>query len=134
MRADRINIDSVDVPASRFDRIIEWLLISLLAFMPLAFGAVEAWSEQVVVVLAAAMSISFLLKLVFERNTRLIWSWAYVPIAIFILIAGFQLIPMPAGAVSVISPSTAAIKKELLGDLPNSGALLKSMTLSFYPN
>ncbi|MHC4626373.1 MAG: O-antigen ligase family protein [Planctomycetota bacterium] len=134
MGGSRVNLYIVDVPSSKFDKAIEWLLISLLAFAPLAFGAVEAWSEEVVVALAAAISISFLLKLVFERNTRLIWSWAYVPIAVFVLIAGFQLIPMPAGAVSVISPSTAAIKEELLGDLPNSVALLKSMTLSFYPN
>ena len=130
MGGSRVNLYIVDVPSSKFDKAIEWLLISLLAFAPLAFGAVEAWSEEVVVALAAAISISFLLKLVFERNTRLIWSWAYVPIAIFVLIAGLQLIPMPAGAVSVISPSTAAIKEELLGDLPNSVALLKSVCLN----
>ena len=134
MREKRINLDVIDVPLSRFDKVIEWLLISLLAFMPLAFGAVEAWSEEVVVALAAAISVCFLLKLIFEENTRFIWSWAYVPVALFILVAVFQLIPMPGSAVSAISPNTAAVKKELLGDLPNSAALLKSMTLSFYPN
>jgi tetratricopeptide (TPR) repeat protein len=55
-------------------------------------------------------------------------------VALFVLIAVFQLIPLPGGAVSVISPGTAAVKKELLGDLPNSSELLKSMTLSFYSN
>jgi O-antigen ligase len=134
MREDRINLDVIDVPLSRFDKVIEWLLISLLAFMPLAFGAVEAWSEEVVVALAAAISVCFLLKLIFEENTRVIWSWAYIPVALFILIAVFQLIPLPGGAVSVISPGTAAVKKGLLSDLPNSGVLLKSMTLSFYSN
>jgi len=134
MRENRINPDIIDVPLSRFDKVIEWLLISLLASMPLAFGAVEAWSEEVVVALAAAISVCFLLKLIFERNTRVIWSWAYVPVALFVLIAVFQLIPLPGGAVSVISPGTAAVKKELLGDLPNSSELLKSMTLSFYSN
>ena len=134
MRENRINPDIIDVPLSRFDKVIEWLLISLLAFMPLAFGAVEAWSEEVVVALAAAISVCFLLKLIFERNTRVIWSWAYVPVALFVLLAVFQLISLPAGAVSVISPGTAAVKKELLGDLPNSSELLKSMTLSFYSN
>ena len=134
MREKRINLDTFDVPLSRFDKVIEWLLISLLAFMPLAFGAVEAWSEEVVVGLAAAISVCFLLKLVFRKETNLVWSWAYIPVALFILTALFQLIPLPDGAVSVISPSTAAVKNELLGDLPNSGELLKSMTLSFYPN
>ena len=134
MKENRINLDTIDVPLSVFDKVIEWLLISLLAFMPLAFGAVEAWSEEVVIALAAAISVCFLLKLIFEENTRFIWSWAYVPVAVFLLVAVFQLIPLPTGAVSLVSPGTAAVKKELLGDLPNSAALLKSMTLSFYPN
>jgi O-antigen ligase len=129
-----INLDTAGAPQSHFDRMIEWLLISLLAFMPLAFGAVDAWSEQVVVALAAAISLCFLLKLVFEKDTHLVWSWAYVPVALFILVAVLQLIPLSAGLVSAISPSTAATKKELLGDLPNSAALLSNMTLSFYPN
>jgi len=124
----------IDVPFSGFDRIIEWLLISLLAFMPFAFGAVEAWSEEVVIALVAAISVCFLLKLVFEKNTRPIWSWAYVPVALFILVAVFQLIPLPTSLVSAISPNTVATKKELLGDLPNSGALFEFMTLSFYPS
>jgi tetratricopeptide (TPR) repeat protein len=129
-----VNLDVVDASFSWFDRIIEWLLISLLVFMPIAFGAVEAWSEEVVIALVAAISISFLLKLVFENNTRLIWSWAYVPITLFILVAAFQLIPLPTSLVNAISPNTVATKRELLSDLPHSGVLLESMTLSFYPN
>ena len=133
MKENQINLNVIDVALSRFDDVIEWLLISLLAFMPLAFGAVEAWSEEVVVVLVGSICICFLLKLVFERNTRFIWSWAYIPIMLFILVAAFQLISLPTSLLSVISPSTAATKQELLGDLPNSSKLLRSMTLSFYP-
>ncbi len=76
MREKQINLDTIDVPLSRFDKVIEWLLISLLAFMPLAFGAVEAWSEEVVVALAGAISVCFLLKLVLRKETNLVWSWA----------------------------------------------------------
>jgi len=43
----------MDVGTGRFDKLIEWLLIALLAFMPFAFGAVEAWSEEVIIGLAA---------------------------------------------------------------------------------
>ena len=123
-----------EVAESRFDVAIEWLLISLLAFMPLAFGAVEAWSEQVVLTFAAAISLCFLLKLVCEKHTRLVWSWAYIPLALFALAVIFQVIPLPAGVISAISPNTAAIKKELLGDLPNARSVLSFMTLSFYPS
>ena len=134
MKENRINLSVIDAPVSHFDKIIEWLLILLLAFMPLAFGAVEAWSEQVVVALAAAISLCFLLKLIIEKNARFIWSWAYVPVAIFILVAVVQLIPLRTSLVTAISPNTAATKAELLDDLPNSNALLRLMTLSFYPN
>ncbi len=36
--------------------------------------------------------------------------------------------------VEIISPNTATLKTELLGDLPTADTFLKSMTLSFYPN
>ncbi len=134
MSEGRINIDLLEVPFSGFERIIEWLFISLLAFMPLAFGAVEAWSEEVVIAIVMAISICFLLKLVFEKDPRFVWSWVYIPVAFFILVTVFQLIPLPMSFVCAISPNTAAVKKELLHDLVNSGAFLESMTLSFYPN
>ena len=121
-------------PADTFDKVIEWLVISLLAFMPLAFGAVEAWSEEVVVVLAAAISLCFLLKLVYREDAELIWSWTYIPLALFVLVAVFQLIPLPSGVVGSIAPGTATVKTELLGDLPNADSVLSSMTLSFYPH
>lgn len=134
MKENRINPDGVDASVSHFDTAIEGLLIALLAFMPLAFGAVEAWSEQVVIAFAAAISVCFLLKLVFEKNSHLIWSWAYIPVALFILVAVVQLIPLRTELIETISPNTAATKKELLGDLPNYSAVLRLMTLSFYPN
>jgi len=118
-----------------FDKVIEWFLVSLLIFMPFAFGAVEAWSEEVVLALAAAISICFLLKLVRpQADANMVWSRAYIPVALFIVVIIFQLISLPTGLLSVISPDTAAIKKELLGDLPNSNELLRSMSVSFYPH
>ena len=144
--------DKVGITAKRFDRAIEWLLISLLAFMPFSYGAVQAWSEEVVIAFTAAISICFLLKLVFRKDTDLVWSWAYIPVALLLLVAVLQLIPLPTGVVQIISPNTAAIKKELLSDLPNAcprtncppnaRAVLpttaigagSSMTLSFYPH
>jgi len=147
MRYNRTKLNGMNVPLSRattfcdksqnnspFDAIIEWLLAGLLAFMPLAFGAVQAWSEQVVIVLSGAIVICFLFKIVCCRDQQIIWSWTYVPLALFLLITAAQLISLPVSLVSFISPNTVAVKTELLGDLPNADSLLKSMTLSFYPN
>lgn len=134
MRENRITTNSLDASISYFDIVIEGLLIALLAFMPLAFGAVEAWSEQVVIALTAGISAVFLLKLIFKNSSRLIWSWAYLPVAMFVLVAVVQLIPLRMDLIETISPNTAATKKELLGDMPNSSAVLRLSTLSFYPN
>jgi tetratricopeptide (TPR) repeat protein len=134
MKNGAVNCDMVDVPSSRFDKVIEWLLISLLAFAPLALGAVRAWSEQIVLALVAAISICFALKLVVDRDVRFVWSWLYVPLALFILLVGVQLIALPTGVIEAISPNTAAVKKDLLGDLPNANDVLASMTISFYPH
>ena len=119
--------------AERFDRIIEALLIALLAFGPLAFGVVHAWSEQIVITLAAAILGVFLLKRIVLPSTPWIWAWAYLPVALFVLIALFQLLPLLPAMVRVISPNTAELKTELLGDLPDAGEVLSSMSLSFYP-
>jgi len=130
----RAVLDNSGRAANRFDTVIEGLLIGLLVFMPLAFGVVHAWSEEIVVVLSGAIVICFLLKLVLHRNCGIVWSWSYVPVGLFILIAVFQLVPLPADLVRTLSPNTAVLKTELLGDLPNADQALESMTLSFYPN
>lgn len=134
MKEYRTTLDNKGIALSRFDKVIEWLLISLLAFMPLALGARSAWSEEVVIALSGAIVICFLLKNVFYSSHSIIWTWAYVPVGLFLLIATLQLVPLPAQLASIVSPNTMALRKELLGDLPNADALLKSMPLSFYPN
>ena len=125
---------NIDMALSRFDAVIEKLLVALLAFMPLAFGARSAWSEEVVIILSGAIVVCFLLKLVYHRDQGLVWTWAYVPVILFLLVSALQLISLPAGLVSVISSNTAKLKTQLLGDLSNAEAMLKSMPLSFYPN
>ncbi|UCD49586.1 MAG: O-antigen ligase family protein [Phycisphaerales bacterium] len=111
---------------------IERLLMVLLVFMPLAFGVVEAWSEEIVIALAGAISVCFLLKAILARQSQVTWTWAYVPVAVFALVVVVQLIPLPAAGVRILSPNTAARKVELLGDLANGAEGLSSMTISFY--
>ncbi len=114
------------------DRLVHLLLIALLAFAPLALGAVQAWSEQIVVTLAAAITLVFLLKLTLQPTVPFIWSWAYVPMAVFITVAAFQLLPLPGSIVNMFSPNTVSLKRGLLGDLPDATNVLSSMTLTFY--
>ncbi len=115
------------------DWAIEGLLIALLAFGPLAFGVVAAWSEQVVVALAAALVVLLLIRQVVGAPHPLRWTWTYVPIVLFLLIAVFQLTPLPARVVGAISPETATLKAELLADLPDADETLSQTPLTFYP-
>ena len=124
--------EHLDVPWNGFDAAIKWLLAGLLAFMPLAFGVVHAWSEEVVVALSSAMVVCLLLRRLFGRG-GLRWTWAYIPIVLLLLIAVVQLVPLPARWVSVLSPNTASLKMGLLSDLNGAGPW-KSMTLTFYPH
>ncbi len=48
MREKQINLDTSAITLRRFDKVIEWLLISLLACMLLAFEAEETWSEEAI--------------------------------------------------------------------------------------
>jgi len=116
----------------RCDRAIEWLLIGLLAFMPLAFGVVEAWSEELVIALAAAVSICFCLRLILAWDTPLTWTWAYLPVAAFILVAVVQIVPLPIALVRLISPQTVSRKMELFTQIHGSGEVPSNMTMSFY--
>ncbi len=133
MKTEQPITENTIEPSDWFDTVIERLLILLLAFMPFAFGVVHAWSEQIFITIAAAITICFMLKLLSYRCQPMIWTWAYLPVAIFLIIAIIQIIPLPTSFVAAVSPNTVALKTELLADIPNSDTLLKSMTLSFYP-
>ena len=118
----------------RWDQAVRGLLLALLAFMPLAFGAVEAWSEEVVVLLVAAMSVCFVVRAVTSASFRLVWTWAYVPVILFLVAVVVQLVPLPVSVVRLISPNTVARKLELLGDLPGAQETLSRLTITFYPH
>lgn len=116
--------------ASRCDAAIETMMVACIAFMPLAMGAVHAWSEMVVICLAWAMLACLMLKIVFDRRQKLVWTWAYVPMALFLAVAGLQLLPLSTGLVATISPATESTRRWLLG---GEAAQNSAMTLSFYP-
>lgn len=119
--------------ANRCDQAVEWLLIGLLAFMPFAFGAVAAWSEQIMLFLCAALWAVFAAGLVLSGYRSLRWHWTYAPILAFLLIAVLQSVRLPAGIVQILSPGTVATWRQLFEDTPELHSRLRTMPLSFYP-
>ena len=123
----------MDRPHDIFERLIEVLLTVMLVFMPLALGAVDAWSEFIVVGMAVAITVCFVIRWMVCRDTMIVRSWVYLPIAVFLLLIVIQLVPLPASLVEMIASGTAGIKRQLLGDVPNAESVLANMTLTFYP-
>jgi tetratricopeptide (TPR) repeat protein/O-antigen ligase len=133
MKTHRPVLDNGAAARAGIDTVIEWLLVALLIFMPLAFGVVHAWSEQVVIVIAGGLAILLLAKFALGPASKPIRSWSYLPVALFLAMIALQLLPLPTPLLNLVSPNTTAIKQELLADLPNADDLLNSMTISFYP-
>ncbi|MGA2034076.1 MAG: O-antigen ligase family protein [Thermoguttaceae bacterium] len=129
----RISLRRSDRERGRLDAAIDWLLIGLLVFMPLAFGAVEPWSEMVVCLAAAAMSVCLVLKYCLSDGFRMVWTWLYVPILLFLALVAFQLVPLPNRVANWFSPQTVTTQSSLLADLKQDWSL-DSTTLSFYPH
>src|SRR5438067_12767966 len=102
------------------DRAIEWLLIALLAFSPAAFGVVETWSETVVIAAAATLTILLALKLLLRPRVGFVWTLAYMPLALFVLVVLFQLIPLPEEIFKAIAPGAHGLKARLLADVPDA--------------
>ncbi len=132
-RAGNVSAKAI-LTSEKFDAVIEVILVGLLAFMPFAFGAIHAWSGQVVVAGAGCMVLCLLARQVMFPSIRFFVTPAYLTVLLFLAVAAIAIIPFPAKLVSVISPETVALKSELLfGD---SAAVEQGWktTLSFYVN
>ena len=120
-----------------FDGVTECLLYAVLAFSPLAFGVVAAWSREVFLVLVAAAAAVVAAKHAARawagRPSGYRWSWAYPVMLAFLALCAFQLVPLPAAWVRTISPGTLALKTDVLADLPDVSGLLRRVTITFYP-
>jgi tetratricopeptide (TPR) repeat protein len=119
--------------AGRIDNLVEWLLGVLLLFTPLAFGTTEAWSREIFLVLVAGTVLCLAFKLVAVPSAPFFWSWFYVPIGLFLLLAAGQLLPLPMSVLKVIAPGTADLRGQLLSDVPNAASVLSRQTITLYP-
>ena len=118
-------------PNSLWDWFFLVMLGCLLAFMPFSLGAVESWSELVVVCAAVLLAGGLLLRGYFDATFRLATSWTYLPLLAILALIVLQLAPLPSGLVSSISPQSDELRQELLGNLaPTADG---QTTLSLYP-
>jgi tetratricopeptide (TPR) repeat protein len=120
-------------PQDAWDYVLEAIVYGTLVYAPLPFGSITETSREVALGSAALLVLVLLAKLIFSPGTRFIWSYTYVPIALFLALVTFQLVPLPAHVIQTLSPATYQEKTRLLSDLPAAAPLLQWMTLTFYP-
>ncbi|MEM6312891.1 MAG: O-antigen ligase family protein, partial [Planctomycetota bacterium] len=94
-------------PRTGGEMLTESALAGLMVVAPLMFGSTEPWSFQVVVALAGIALAGACLDLALRRDKPVRWTWATVPIVVFLALVAAQLVPLPAGVVAVIAPQTA---------------------------
>jgi O-antigen ligase/tetratricopeptide (TPR) repeat protein len=117
-----------------WDQVIFWTLCGLILVIPLCLGAPPglAWAETLFMSGAAVVGLSYAMKLLTSREQAMRWSWTYVPIAIFLALVLFQIVPLPASLVRIISPATLKLRTELMSDIPGAAERLKTLALTFY--
>lgn len=116
------------------DRIVDLGLLFVLAFTPLAFGAVEEWAQTIVQAGIFVVFAAWILKLTWspapwrgpnERRAvlggRVLLSGLELPALLFAAVVLLQLIPLPPSILRVISPRTAEIYAQSLPGYGESG-------------
>src|SRR4030042_5513872 len=127
------------------DTIIEYGLIFLIIFTPLAFGSVHIWAYTIVEVVVLLLLLTFLLArsaLIAHRSSSPAPSPLHgarsteprvapcplppapcsLPLALFLGLIIFQIVPLPATVVKHLSPNTYDLYQQTLGNSIEQGA------------
>ncbi|UCD32358.1 MAG: O-antigen ligase family protein, partial [Desulfobacterales bacterium] len=101
---------------NKIDSIIFFGIVLLLIFAPLAFGSVHVWAYSIIEFgVFLLVAIWFANQLIFSRSRAL--SWVKTPVnlilAMFFVLVGLQLLPLPAWLAGLASPQLVADKTRL---------------------
>ena len=110
----------------RCDTVMVGLLLGAIAFALAAFGAVEAWSEEVLCVLSTVALLTLATKLLLVG--RFAGTWLLLPVLGLIMLPLLQLVPLPSGWLAAISPATAEMHSQY-----SSSTAAEPVPLSLYP-
>ena len=122
------------------NRIIEWGIIFLIVFTPIAFGTVHPWAYTVMELTVCFLVIIWIVRLGLIninktttirnpkseiRNSNInrfgfIKTPLTIPIIIFVGLILFQLTPLPPGVLKILSPNTYKLYKTTLPDWQTS--------------
>ncbi len=103
------------------DRIIIAGIVALVVFTPLAIGSVNPWSFCTAEVVIFLLTIVWMARLALEQNPQTFPGLRslLIPVASFISLVLFQLLPLPPALMHTLSPSTYALYATSLPGWPD---------------
>ncbi|HWR20970.1 MAG TPA: hypothetical protein VN444_03815, partial [Verrucomicrobiae bacterium] len=104
-----------------FDRLLQWLLATLLIFTPLAFGTVEAWSIAVAELLVLSMGVVWIIRMIVEGRIHFEKTSCNLPIILFLILMLFQMVPMPMTVIKHLSPTAYVMYRQASSLNPEIG-------------
>ncbi|MDX1564518.1 MAG: hypothetical protein R3236_03880, partial [Phycisphaeraceae bacterium] len=87
----------------RIDAAGRWLVAGLLIFMPIAFGAVHAWAQALVLGGTVLLAAGLIARGLLTGGRAVRWSWACLPAAGFLAVGLGQLVPLPESLLQSLS-------------------------------
>ncbi|HHT9154996.1 MAG TPA: O-antigen ligase family protein [Candidatus Tripitaka sp. YC43] len=111
-----------NIQSSRFSgtcqKVIEGLILFLLVFTPLAFGARETWAITIMECISFLALATWLVKMTCEKELVFTKLLFLIPLAIALSLILLQLLPLPARFLGLVSPGTFHLYKEAIPDWP----------------
>lgn len=99
------------------DKIIEFGLIFLILFAPLAFGSVYVWAYSIMELTVFSILIVLVVRKGLIQREQLSFP-LFFPIIAFLVLILLQMTPLPPRAVQLLSPKTHEIYSETLDEYP----------------
>lgn len=92
------------------NKIIISILLFLAAFTPLAFGTVQQWSITLLELFVIIAAILWFCQVFYKEGIELQKTTIYIPMILFVGLLIFQIIPVSADILKIISPESFKIQ------------------------
>src|SRR5262245_4984022 len=87
------------------ERVILSLILFLVVFAPLAYGAVEPWARIVILCSIALIFGVWLLGTILSKGFRFSFPPFFLPTVLFLALTALQILPLPAVLTALLSPA-----------------------------
>jgi O-antigen ligase/tetratricopeptide (TPR) repeat protein len=110
---------------------VEGLLLFTLVAAAALYGGADAWAQHLFFCGVFGAAAFLVVGLWAAPHTRLRWTWAFVPMTLFLAVAVLQLVPLRGEWVERLSPAAASVRSDIAAVAGRP--VPATQTLSLYP-